>query len=62
MTDVHTTLDELLDDPLVQLVMARDNVRPEQIRCSFERARRRGRSSIGAHVPANDGCMERHCA
>jgi len=40
MTDRLVTLDELLNDPLVQLVMKRDNVRPEELRRSLERARR----------------------
>lgn len=36
-----TTLDELLGDPMVQLVMARDQVRPEDLRRMLERDRRR---------------------
>ena len=33
MTEGTTTvLDELLDDPMVKLVMARDSVRPEELR------------------------------
>jgi hypothetical protein len=39
MTDGHITLDELLNDPLVRLVMERDNVRPDELRRSLERAR-----------------------
>jgi hypothetical protein len=34
-----TILDELLSDPLVQLVMARDSVRPEELRLMLERDR-----------------------
>ncbi len=34
-----TVLDELLDDPMVQMVMARDSVRPEELRRSLERHR-----------------------
>ncbi len=34
-----TVLDELLDDPMVQLVMARDSVRPEDLRQMLERHR-----------------------
>ena len=31
--------DELLDDPMVQMVMARDSVRPEELRRMLERHR-----------------------
>jgi hypothetical protein len=41
MTDRLNTLDELLSDPMVQLVMERDSVRPEQLRFMLERARDR---------------------
>ncbi len=41
MTEGPNTLDELLSDPMVQLVMARDSVRPEQLRMMLERARDR---------------------
>lgn len=37
MTKGHTHLDELLSDPMVQLVMKRDSVRPEHIRFMLER-------------------------
>ncbi|CCV13386.1 hypothetical protein [Mesorhizobium sp. STM 4661] len=40
MEDRINTLDELLSDPMVQLVMQRDRVRPEQVRTLLERARR----------------------
>ncbi len=46
------TLQELLDDPLVQMVMKRDNVRPEELRRSLERARRARRSLLPPHVVA----------
>lgn len=36
-----TALDELLSDPMVQQVMARDSVRPEELRRLLERDRRR---------------------
>ena len=40
MTEGTTTvLDELLDDPMVKLVMARDSVRPEELRGMLERHR-----------------------
>ncbi|KAA3449737.1 hypothetical protein C7I87_15610 [Mesorhizobium sp. SARCC-RB16n] len=40
MNDSIRTLDELLSDPMVLLVMERDRVRPEQVRMLLERARR----------------------
>ena len=61
MTDRHTTLDELLNDPLVQLVMARDNVRPEELRRSLERARLVPRPSLPPHVIAK-ACHGELCA
>jgi len=39
MTKGHTHLDELLNDPMVQLVMKRDSVRPEHLRSMLERVR-----------------------
>lgn len=40
MTEGKTTvLDELLSDPMVQMVMARDSVRPEELRRMLERHR-----------------------
>ena len=50
-----TTLDELLGDPMVQMVMARDGVRPEDLRDMLERDRRRfaeKRMVPAAHVIA----------
>jgi hypothetical protein len=41
MNDSISTLDELLSDPMVLLVMERDRVRPEQVRMLLERARNR---------------------
>ena len=53
MTKVNTTfLDELLDDPMVQMVMARDSVRPEELRRSLERHRTRA-MAIGLTPPAH---------
>jgi len=40
MNDSISTLDELLSDPMVLLVMERDHVRPEQVRMLLERVRR----------------------
>lgn len=45
-----TVLDELLGDPMVQMVMARDGVRPEDLRDMLERDRRR-RSAEQRMVP-----------
>jgi hypothetical protein len=48
-----TTLNELLDDPIIQLVMASDHVEAEEVRELFDRARYRmdGRAFIpAAHV------------
>lgn len=56
MTEGKTTvLDELLGDPMVQMVMARDGVRPEDLRDMLERDRRRlseKRMILPAHVIA----------
>jgi hypothetical protein len=40
MNDRINTLDELLADPMIQMVMARDRVHPEQVRMLLERVRR----------------------
>lgn len=51
MTTGFTTLDELLNDPMVQLVMKRDGVRPEQLRSMLERVEARSKEAIPpAHV------------
>ncbi|MDX8529527.1 hypothetical protein RFM41_18465 [Mesorhizobium sp. VK25A] len=41
MSESINTLDELLNDPMIQLVMARDRVRPAEIRLLLEKARDR---------------------
>ncbi len=41
MSERSETLDELLGDQIVQLVMERDGWRPEDVRLLFERARQR---------------------
>ena len=41
MIEGRSTLDELLSDPMIQLVMARDRVRPEEVRMLLERDRKR---------------------
>lgn len=52
MTERIETLDELLSDPMVQLVMASDRVRPDEVRLLFKRARMRagGQSLLPPHV------------
>jgi len=47
-----TVLDDLLSDPLVQLVMARDSVRPEDLRSMLERDRVRA-ADTGTVPPAH---------
>ncbi|UDL91038.1 hypothetical protein LGH82_07100 [Mesorhizobium sp. PAMC28654] len=49
MNETINTLEELLGDPMIQLVMARDRVRPEEVRMLLERARRP--SGGEPHVP-----------
>ncbi|TGQ73034.1 MAG: hypothetical protein E5V49_01265 [Mesorhizobium sp.] len=39
MSERINTLDELLNDPMVMLVMERDRVRPTELRMLLERAR-----------------------
>lgn len=41
MSERITTLDDLLSDPMVKLVMASDRVHPQEIRILFEQARTR---------------------
>lgn len=51
MSESINTLDELLNDPMIQLVMARDRVRPAELRLLLERARdRAGDDSRIDHV------------
>jgi len=51
MNDSISTLDELLSDPMVLLVMERDRVRPEQVRLLLERARNRASDDARADQP-----------
>ena len=57
MTEGTTTvLDELLDDPMVRMVMERDQVRPDELRQMLERDRIRAtekRRVPPAHVIAS---------
>lgn len=48
------TLSEMLDDPLVRLVMARDGVRPDEVRTLIAAtAARLAARSAAAHTPAD---------
>ena len=61
MTKVKTTfLDELLEDPMVQMVMARDSVRPEEFRRSLERQRTKA-TAIGLAPAAHFTCNAASC-
>ncbi|MDW6020320.1 hypothetical protein SAZ10_00935 [Mesorhizobium sp. BAC0120] len=60
MAGVINTLDELLDDPMIQLVMARDNVRPEEVRQLMERARQR-QPSLPPHAIREGARMRGIC-
>ena len=51
MTEGIQTLDELLSDPMVRLVMARDGVRPDELRMSLERARHRAEQRVFVPPP-----------
>lgn len=52
MTNRHQTLDELLDDPMIQMVMARDGWERDDVRLLVERARSTGDEPVvpPAHV------------
>ncbi len=55
--DTKSALDELLGDPMVQMVMARDGVRPEDLRAALERDRRRySGQRVVASVRMNPAC------
>ncbi|PBB31025.1 hypothetical protein EOA60_24220 [Mesorhizobium sp. M1A.F.Ca.IN.020.06.1.1] len=41
MSESSNPLDELLNDPMIQLVMERDRVRPAELRLLLEKARAR---------------------
>jgi hypothetical protein len=49
MNDSIDTLDELLNDPIVRLVMERDRVEPAEIRMLLEQVRNRAIEE--SHVP-----------
>jgi hypothetical protein len=63
MTNDQNTLDELLADPLIQIVMASDGVQPEDIRMLLERALRPEEPSLPQpHMIAQACWMQRICA
>jgi len=51
MSDSINTLDELLNDPMVRLVMERDRVQPAELRMLLERARGRTAEDASADRP-----------
>jgi hypothetical protein len=60
MTEGIRTLDELLSDPVVQMVMARDGVRPQELRWMLERARdRAGNPSLPPAYMVAESCRAR---
>jgi hypothetical protein len=64
MTEGIETLDELLSDPMVQLVMTRDRVEPEEVRLLLKRARARARPAKPSLPPAHviEACrVQRMC-
>ncbi len=60
MSATQSRLDELLDDPMVQLVMQRDRVSPKGLRWMLERARARieDPSLPPAYMVARDCCEQ----
>ncbi|MBX3566945.1 MAG: hypothetical protein KF914_02730 [Rhizobiaceae bacterium] len=58
VTHHRSALDDLLDDPLIQLVMKSDRVRPQDVRLVMEQARDRAQDMAipPAHVIANSCC------
>ena len=62
MTKDVTALDELLSDPMIQLVMARDRVRPEELRLLLLERVRSAEPSLPPHVIAETCRLRRLCA
>ncbi len=56
------TLDELLSDPIIRLLMARDRVRPEDVRMLLTNARRERPTSLAPYVIDQAGKRDRICA
>jgi hypothetical protein len=58
MNEDRTALDELLNDPMVRMVMARDRVRPEELRRLIERG-----SALETRLPPHVvQCPQQACA
>ncbi|MER8438016.1 hypothetical protein NKH36_17700 [Mesorhizobium sp. M1312] len=54
MNDRINTLDELLSDPMVKLVMERDRVQPAELRTLLEEKVRRDDAPVVNDRPVND--------
>ncbi len=50
MTKDKQKLDELLSDPIVRLLMARDHVSPEYVRMLVEKAQNNTEQKLAPHV------------
>ncbi len=50
MSKGKQNLDELLREPIIRLLMARDRVRPEEVRMLLERALRPAQRMVPPHV------------
>lgn len=63
MSEEKSRLDELLDDPMIQLVMRRDRVNPKGLRWMLERARARidDPSLPPAYMVARECCEQKIC-
>lgn len=51
MTEGGATLNELLNEPIIRLLMERDRVRPEEIRLLLEQARDRSAEETLVPLP-----------
>ena len=62
--NAEPTVDELLDDPIAQLLMARDRLQPEQVRAYVNDARRklRDRQSRDREVAATTVLTRTDCS
>ena len=56
MSKGKETLEELLSDPIIRLLMERDRVRPEEVRMLLRKAARNAPPSLAPHVIDNRGC------
>lgn len=53
MSETINTLEELLNDPMVRLVMERDRVKPAEFRMLFEQVRERSAADEPVLPPAH---------